>query len=193
MRLRARALLAALVLILTGTVLVGPAQGAQGPNPDLAAIDAFVEAQMDRHRIPGLALAITKGDRIVHLQGYGSAGDGRPVTPQTPFHIGSISKSFTALAVMQLVEQGEVDLDAPVRAYLPWFQVADEGASQAITVRHLLHQTSGLAEETYMADLPADATLERAVRDLRRAEPVDPPGTSFHYFNQNYADRKSVV
>jgi CubicO group peptidase (beta-lactamase class C family) len=169
-----------------------PAAWAQQED-DLADIDAFVEAQMDRHRILGLALAITEGDRIVHLRGYGSAGDGRPVTPQTPFHIGSISKSFTALAVMQLVEQGELDLEAPVRAYLPWFQVADENTSQAITVRHLLHQTSGLAEETYMADLPAGTTLERAVRDLRRAELVDTPGISFHYFNQNYATLGMIV
>jgi CubicO group peptidase (beta-lactamase class C family) len=182
-----------MMLILTGTLLVGSAQGLQGGDPDLAAIDAFVEAQMARHRIPGLALAITEGDRIIHLQGYGSAGDGRPVTPQTPFHIGSISKSLTALAVMQLVEQGEVDLDAPVRAYLPWFQVANEDVSQAITVRHLLHQTSGLAEETYVADLPADSSLEQAVRDLRQAEPVDTPGNSFHYFNQNYATLGLIV
>jgi CubicO group peptidase (beta-lactamase class C family) len=161
--------------------------------PDLEAIDAFVADQMAQHRIPGLALVITQGDRVIHRRGFGTAGDGRPVTPQTPFHIGSISKSFTALAVMQLAEQGEIDLDAPVRAYLPWFRIADAEASQNITVRHLLHQTSGLSEETYMADLPADATLEEAVRDLRHAEPVDPPGAAFHYFNPNYATLGLIV
>jgi len=161
--------------------------------PDLEAIDTFVADQMARHRIPGLALVITQGDRVVHRRGFGCAGNGRPVTPQTPFHIGSISKSFTALSVMQLTEQGEIDLDAPVRAYLPRFRVADEEASRHITVRHLLHQTSGLSEETYMADLPADATLEEAVRDLRRAKPVGPPGAAFHYFNPNYATLGLIV
>ena len=72
---------------------------------DVDAIDSFVESQLAAHRIPGLALAITQGDEIVHLRGYGTAGDGRPMTPDTPLHIGSVSKSFTALAIMQRVEQ----------------------------------------------------------------------------------------
>ncbi len=65
-------------------------------------------------------------------------------TPQTPFFIGSLTKSFTALAVMQLVEAGKIELDAPVQRYLPWFRVADLWASARMTVRHLLNQTSGL-------------------------------------------------
>ena len=98
-------------------------------------------------RIPGLALAIVRGDQIVYLKGYGRAdASGRPVTPQTPFLIGSITKSFTALAVMQLVEAGTVDLDAPVQRYIPWFRVADPRASAQITVRHLLTMTSGLPQ-----------------------------------------------
>lgn len=74
-------------------------------------------------RIPGLALAIFQGDHLVHLKGLGTADpSGRAVTPQTPFHIASISKAFTALAVMQLVEAGTLDLNAPVQRYLPWFR-----------------------------------------------------------------------
>ncbi len=189
MKLSARIAITTLTIVLLSV----PLAVGDDPTPDLEAIDAFVADQMAHHRIPGLALVITQGDRVIHHRGFGTAGDGGPVTPQTPFHIGSISKSFTALAVMQLAEQGEIDLDAPVRAYLPWFRVADEEASRHITVRHLLHQTSGLAEQTYMADLPPDATLEEAVRDLRRAEPVDPPGAAFHYFNPNYATLGLIV
>ncbi len=190
---RGRVPLAILTLLVVGASVVGLGLSARAQDEDLARIDAFVEAQMRRHRIPGLALVITQGDRVIHQRGFGTAGDGRPVTAETPFHIGSISKSFTALAVMQLVEQDRVELDAPVQTYLPWFRVAEEDASPAITVRHLLHQTSGLAEETYMADLPPGTTLEEAVRDLRRAEPVDPPGAAFHYFNQNYATLGLIV
>ena len=104
---------------------------------------------MDAQRIPGLALGIVQGDEIVHLRGFGEAdSSGRAVTPQTPFIIGSLSKSVTALAVMQLVEAGKVELDAPVQRYLPWFRVADEEASAEITVRHLLNHTSGLSTKT---------------------------------------------
>jgi CubicO group peptidase (beta-lactamase class C family) len=73
--------------------------------------------------IPGLALGVVRGDQVVYLKGYGIAGpDGRSVRPQTPLILGSTSKSFTALAVMKLVEAGKIDLDAPVTKYLPWFR-----------------------------------------------------------------------
>ena len=123
--------------------------GAPSTTPDYEAIDTFVEAEMDAQRIPGLALGIVEGNRIVHLRGFGHAdSSGRPVSPRTPFIIGSLSKSVTALAIMQLVEAGQVELDAPVQRYIPWFRVADEEASARITVRHLLNQTSGLSTKT---------------------------------------------
>src|SRR3712207_644870 len=84
------------------------------PALDTEAIDRFIAAQLAAQRLPGLALAITHGDQVMYVKGYGTAGDGQPVTPQTQFMIGSLSKSFTALAIMQLVEQGKIDLDAPV-------------------------------------------------------------------------------
>ena len=129
---------------------------------------------MDAQRIPGLALGIVEGDRIVHMRGFGKADEsGRAVSPQTPFVIGSLSKSVTALAIMQLVEAGKVDLDAPVQRYIPWFRVADERASAQITVRHLLNQTSGLSTKTGRSfqgsgDTSDDA-LEQAVRKLSTA------------------------
>ena len=83
-------------------------------------IDAYLEGQMRRLSIPGVSLAIVEGDRIVYQRGFGRARPGGEVpTPQTPFFIGSLTKSFTALAVMQLVEAGKIDLDAPVQRYLP--------------------------------------------------------------------------
>lgn len=109
-------------------------------------IDAYVEEQMHHLNIPGVSLAIVEGDQIVHLRGFGQARpDGETSAPQTPFLIGSLTKSITALAVMQLVEAGKIELDAPVQGYLPWFRVADPLASAQITVRHLLNQTSGLS------------------------------------------------
>src|SRR5260370_33675392 len=109
-------------------------------------VDAYITAQMRSMRIPGLALGIVKGDQIVYLRGFGvDYPSGHPVTPQTPFIIGSRTKSFTALAIMQLVEQGKVELDAPVQRFIPWFRLADSDASAQITLRHLLNHTSGIS------------------------------------------------
>ncbi len=180
-----------MLLILLLLTLVAPAaQAAPDPaaGPDLDAIDAFVEDRMRRHGIPGIAIAVVKGDEVIHARGFGTDGRGRPMTADTPLFIGSVSKSFTGLAVMQLVAQGRIDRDAPVRSYLPWFEVADPDASARITVRHLLSHASGLSDLRYLESsrLPDDATIEEAVRDLRRAEPIAPPGSEFHYFNPNY-------
>jgi len=102
---------------------------------DTAAIDAYIENHIAENKIPGLALAIVHNDEIVYTQGYGVANpDGTPVTPDTPFLLGSSSKSFTALAVMQLVEAGEIELDAPVQTYLPWFTMKGPEDTALITV-----------------------------------------------------------
>jgi CubicO group peptidase (beta-lactamase class C family) len=169
--------------------LVQPVYAASSTSSDLAKIDSFIRAQLDESRMPGLALGIVQGDQIVHLQGFGKAdGSGRAVTPQTPFLIGSNSKSFTALAVMQLVEAGSMRLDAPVHNYLPWFRVADPSASAVITIRQLLNQTSGLSTYTGRSALVGSETetLEQAVRNLRTEALVSPAGTSYNYSNANY-------
>jgi CubicO group peptidase (beta-lactamase class C family) len=155
------------------------------------AIDAYVERQMRRLNIPGVSLAIVEGDKIVHLRGFGQARpDGEAPSPQTPFFIGSLTKSITALAVMQLVEAGRVDLDAPVQRYLPWFQVADPQASAQMTVRHLLNQTSGLstsAGEIQMVDFDdSPEATERQARALSMLELDHPVGSAFEYTNANY-------
>jgi CubicO group peptidase (beta-lactamase class C family) len=154
---------------------------------DLPALDAVIAAQMAKHGLPGVAVAVIEGGEIVYLEGYGSAGGRRPMTPQTQMFIGSQSKSFTALAVAQLAEQGQLDLNAPVRTYIPWFRVADEEASGKITINHLLHHTSGLSEAGYGVLLPDDATPEEAVRSLARARLTAPAGTKMQYFNLGYA------
>src|SRR5215207_5758984 len=142
------ALFALLVVGMTQALATGNSSS-QADGPDFDAIDSYVQNQMQQMRMPGAELGIVKGDKIVHLEGFGDADDsGRAVTPETPFKIGSMSKSFTALAIMQLVEDGKVELDAPVKRYLPWFRVATPGASSRITVRNLLNQTSGLSAKS---------------------------------------------
>ena len=153
---------------------------------DFEAIDAYVESEMEADRVPGAALAIVREDRIVHMRGFGRAGPGEGrVTPQTPFILGSMSKSFTAMACMQLVDAGKLDLDAPVQRYLPWFSLASPEAAEALTVRHLLNQTSGLPRNAPWAE-DNDATLEDHVRALSAAKLASPPGTKHLYSSPNY-------
>ncbi|MEX5719571.1 serine hydrolase domain-containing protein [Geodermatophilus maliterrae] len=180
---------AALVLA-AALALLGPAgiPASTTPRSPTSPIDGFVTAWMRANRVPGLSLAITHGDDVVHLRGYGQAGQDRPVTPDTPFFLASLSKSFTAVSVLQLVEAGRVELDAPVERYVPGFTVADRAAGRHITVRHLLNHTSGMADAGFPdVRLPQPESIEEAVAALRDARTVSRPGTQFHYFERNYA------
>lgn len=180
-----------LVVVFLSVVLLAPQISWNGVSAnasgDFTTIESYITSAMKRHNIPGLSLAITQGDQMKYSKGYGTAGDGRVVTPDTPFYIGSQSKSFTALAIMQLVEQGKLDLDATVQTYLPWFRVADPQASKQITIRHLLQHTSGLSESGYAANLSPDTSIEIMVRDLSRAHLDAPVGTKMQYFNPGYS------
>jgi CubicO group peptidase (beta-lactamase class C family) len=155
------------------------------------AIDAYIEGQMRRLKIPGASLAIVEGDQIMHQRGFGQAHPGGEApTCQTTFFIGSLTKSFTAVAIMQLVEAGKVELDGGVQRYLPWFRVADPQASAQMTVRHLLNQTSGLPMLLGLANLGdldncPDAT-ELQARSLYNMVLTRPAGTKFEYSNLNY-------
>lgn len=185
-------ILLAIVLLLTPLTTVAAAPTA-GDVIDFAALDASIEAQMRKHGLPGVALAVVEDGEIVYLHGYGTAGRGQAMTPQTQMLIGSQSKSFTALAIAQLAEQGQIDLNAPVQTYIPWFQVADEEASARITVNHLLHHTSGLSDAGYGVVLPDDATLEQAVRSLSKAQLTAPVGSKHQYFNRGYTTLAYIV
>ncbi|NUW40496.1 serine hydrolase domain-containing protein [Nonomuraea rhodomycinica] len=160
------------------------------PQAPAASIPASVDAYVERYRaatgLPGVEVAITKGTEVVHVAGYGRTATGDPVTADTPMAMASVSKSFTALAVMQLTEKGKVALDQPVRRYLPEFTMADPRAAR-ITVRQLLNQTSGMADSAFPEkSLPQPETLQGAVARLRTAGLATEPGTAFSYHNTNY-------
>ncbi|MBB5957463.1 CubicO group peptidase (beta-lactamase class C family) [Saccharothrix tamanrassetensis] len=160
------------------------AVAAAAGEPDRAAIDRFVTEFAGNAGYPDVTVAITKGDRVVHVAGYGR-GDA-DVTATTPMPVASVSKSFTALAVMQLVERGAVALDRPVADYLPDFHLADPRAA-GITVRRLLNQTSGISDRTLREkSLPQPDSLADAVPRANAATLAVDPGTRHHYTNTNY-------
>ncbi|PKM70482.1 MAG: hypothetical protein CVU93_01855 [Firmicutes bacterium HGW-Firmicutes-18] len=153
----------------------------------------MIEYQMEKHQLPGVALAVIENGEIAYLKGYGTAGNGRAMTAQTQMFLGSQSKSFTALAIAQLAECGKIDLNAPVQQYIPWFQVSDEQASKIITINHLLHHTSGLSDSGLKGILPNDASLEGAVQSLAKAELTAPVGMKHQYFNLGYSVLSYIV
>ncbi|TDP91992.1 serine hydrolase domain-containing protein [Labedaea rhizosphaerae] len=165
-------------------VAPGPAFGATGG--DLAAVDRFVAEFADEAGYRGVAVAITKGDQVVHVAGYGHDSAGAAITAATPMPVASVSKSFTALAVLQLVEAGKVALDRPVRDYVPDFHLADPRGA-GITVRQLLNQTSGITDGTLREkSLPQPDSLAGAVTRAHQATLAAEPGTEHHYTNTNY-------
>jgi CubicO group peptidase (beta-lactamase class C family) len=167
-------------------VLSPPVASATANIADVEQIDAFVSEQINRHGLPGVALALVEGDQIIFMKGYGMADQsGRPVTPQTPFLLASVSKPLTATAIMQLVEEGQVELDVPVQHYVPDFRLADPAASSQITVRHLLLHTSGIP--TTACDTRVNAeTLADYVVELQNVEPASTAGSRHNYCSGNY-------
>jgi CubicO group peptidase (beta-lactamase class C family) len=161
------------------------------PNAAYTHLDAYLERQLTKLNVPGAAVAVVEGEEIVHLRAFGRAGpDGQAPTPQTPFFIGSLTKSVTAVAILQLTEADKVELDAPVQRYLPWFRVADPQATAQMTVRHLLNQTSGFTQTAGMIPL-ADfddqpGAAEQQARALATFQPARLPGAAWEYSNVNY-------
>ena len=141
----------------------------------------YVEQRMAEAEMPGLALGITDREKLVHAAAFGHAdlASGRPAGPDTMFEIGSIGKSFTNVALMQLRDEGRLDLNAPVSHYLPWFEV--QSGHAPITTHHLMTHTSGLATGT---DIGPHGLFEAwALRDSRTGTP---PGEHFRYSNVGY-------
>jgi CubicO group peptidase (beta-lactamase class C family) len=169
--------LLSLMTVPTAPLLAAGTSGGDAGSIDRAAV--AIERQFDDMRVGEAAFALMKGDEQL-VAGYGAA------SPDTPFVIASVSKSFTALAILQLVDRGLVGLDSPVTAYIDWFKTADQTTS--ITVRQLLNQTSGLStlDGTRDAFSPG-VTLEERVRSIGDYRLIGDPGAEFNYSNLNYA------
>jgi D-alanyl-D-alanine carboxypeptidase len=144
-------------------------------------IDQLIGELMARDGVPGAALAVTDLNGVLFTREYGYADQGAkiPVEPATRFEFGSIGKTFTSVCMMQLVDEGKVDLHAPVTTYLPWFAVQSD--YPPITPHDLLSHTSGLI---YGTEFALDAPYE--VYALRGLGVSGPPGDSFLYSNVGY-------
>lgn len=176
------------ILAVLAALAVGSSATAATPDVDtFARIDRFVAEQNDARRVPGSALAIVSDGRVVHTRGFGDSGRGTAVSARTPFVLGSTSKSITALAVMQLVDQGAVALDDPIARFVPELRLAG-GAEQRITVRHLVNQTSGIPGSAggRLLRSVGDGSTADVLNELRGTALAATPGERFEYANANY-------
>jgi len=186
MRWVRRAVAGGAAVLLAAGGAAGYAAPAAADGPTAEAVDAYVRDYLDSSAVTGVAVTVTRGTEVVRAAGYGETSAGEPVTAGTLMGVASVSKAFTALAVMQLVEDGEVELDRPVREQLPEFETADP-RSDRITVRQLLDQSSGMSDRGFREKSePQPGDLEGAVARLDRAGLVADPGTEWHYTNPNY-------
>jgi D-alanyl-D-alanine carboxypeptidase len=144
-------------------------------------LDQFIERQMEFANVPGMAVAVTDREKLIRVSTYGFADVSAqiPVTPETLFEIGSISKSFTSVSLLQLWEEGRLDLHEPVTCYLPWFEVQSE--YEPITLHHLLSHTAGI-----ITGMEFTGEVRYEVWALRETEATAPPGTYYHYSNVGY-------
>lgn len=147
----------------------------------LEQIDRFAERWMTELSIPGLAIGITDREKLLAVSTYGVANvaNQAPVTPNTLFEIGSLGKPFTSIALLQLRDEGKVDLNAAVTDYLPWFRVRSE--YPPITVHHLMNHTAAIIRGTDLAPHGLYDTWA-----LRETATSAPPGEYFWYSNLGY-------
>jgi len=171
-------------LLLPVAALAAPASRADA----LAAIAAYAPQALKEQGAPGMSVAITDRTHVLQLLtlGYANLEAKAPVTPQTRFPIGSITKSMTALALLQLSDAGALDLAAPVTRYLPDFLVDSAGAP--ILVHQLLSHTSGLPDDYSVSNGYLDS-----VYNLRHAAVLFAPGKGFSYSNDGYATAGAIL
>jgi CubicO group peptidase (beta-lactamase class C family) len=179
--------------------LAGAAAGADrlqtqaGRDPRVNDLVALAEAKMREHGVPGLALGIIdNGTVTVRGLGVTNLDDPLPVTAHTVFPIASISKTFASTAMLRLVEQGKVDLRAPVRRYLPDFRVRDEGVSRDVTVWHLLTHTGGWEGQVSGPERGED-TLRNFVASITDLTQVAPPEAAWSYNNAGFSVAGRVI
>ncbi len=144
-------------------------------------------ALIEKYDVPAAAVAVLKDGEVVDdAAGILHKGTGVEATPDSIFQIGSITKLWTATLVMQLVDEGRLELDTPVRTYLPEFRIGDESAAEAITVRQLLNHTSGFEGDIFTDTGPGDDAIEKYLGVLHEVPQLFAPGEQFSYNNAGY-------
>ncbi len=171
------------------------AQTAISPRSDYqqvaASLRQFIQHELDDKQVPALSIALIDDQQIVWAEGFGFADPAHkdPATAQTVYRVGSVSKLFTDIAIMQQVERGKLDLDASVTKYLPEFRPANPFSDKPITLRELMSHRAGLLREPPVGNYfdPSQPGLQPTVRSMAGTSLVYPPGERTKYSNGGIA------
>ena len=188
-----RSLSRSLVIACASAVALTATARAQAADPKLDALASLAEAKMKEYGVPGVAIGILHDGTIAtRTLGVTNVEDPIPVTAHTVFPIASISKTFAATAIMRLVEQGKIDLNAPVRTYLPDFRVRDETVSREVTVKQLLMHMGGWEGQVSGPDRGTE-TLKNFVSTITDLMQEAPPGAAWSYNNAGFSIAGRVI
>lgn len=153
---------------------------------DAKLLGGLLTESAERNQVPGAQLALYRDGETLFVQsGHERHGGGAPVTCESSFPYASVTKSFTATVAMQLVSDGDIDLDEPIGEYLPELAFAANGLDRLVTTRHLLSHTSGLPFD-FDADGECASSLRRHALASRTLELVHRPGSAFSYSNVGF-------
>lgn len=182
-----------LALAILGASAITGVEAQSSTDARFDTIARLTQEKMKEYGVPGVALGILhNGSVTIRGLGITNVEDSLPVTPHTVFPIASISKTFAATAVMRLVEQGKVDLRAPVRTYIPEFKVRDEVASRDATILHLLTHLGGWEGQVSGPDRGTE-TLANFLTTITDLMQVAPPGAAWSYNNAGFSIAGRVI
>lgn len=191
--MKRRNLIASLLLL----CLSAYAYAQDKPNRYTEQLEPVIKQLMQQSNMPGFAIAVVEDQKIVYAASFGvrNLASKQAVSTRSLFHMASITKPFVATSIMQLWEQGKIDLDAPLIKYLPYFRLADE-RYKLITLRQMLSHISGFPDvRDYEWDKPQydDGALERYVRTLGNQSLIAEPGAKFQYSNMAFEVLGDVI
>lgn len=188
-----RAILTTLLFAILLRVPSPASQDAPPADPKFEQLAALITRKMTEYRVPGVAFGVLRDGRTT-MRGFGitNAENPQPVTPETVFPIASISKTVTATAIMRLVEQGKLELAAPVKRYLPEFAVKDPAATRDVAIWHLLTHTPGWEGQLTPEDRGIDS-LARFAESQKDLPQLAAPGEVWSYNNAGFTIAGRVI
>ena len=179
--------------IAVGVVAAPSGRASEQADPQFEQLAALVTQKMEEYGVPGVAFGIVKNGKVT-TRGFGvtNLDDPKPITADTIIPLASISKTVTTTAIMRLVEQGKVDLEAPVQKYLPEFRVQDEAASRNVKVWHLLTHTPGW-EGQLTPDDRGTQTLAYFIETMKDLQKLADPGEVWSYNNAGFSVAGRII
>jgi len=192
--IKIRCLISLAVALIVSQISLAQDSGNIPPRQDYAGIAStlgpLIRREMDEKQLPAFSIALVDGNQIVWAQGFGFQDSDQkiPATAHTVYRVGSVSKLFTDIAIMQMVEKGKISLDAPVQQYIPDFH-PHNSFSKPITLRELMSHRSGLLREPPVGNYfdPTEPSLQDTVRSMNSTDLVYEPGTHTKYSNAGIA------